>query len=31
MVKNNSYIKNLISKMSLDQKIGAMLTLGFSG
>ena len=31
MVKNNSYIKNLISRMSLDQKIGAMLTLGFSG
>lgn len=31
MVKNNSYIKNLISRMSLEQKIGAMLTLGFSG
>lgn len=31
MVKNNNYIKNLISRMSLEQKIGAMLTLGFSG
>lgn len=31
MVKNNRYIKNLIGRMSLEQKIGAMLTLGFSG
>ena len=27
----NKYVKNLISKMSLDQKIGAVLTLGFAG
>lgn len=31
MIKSNKYIKNLISRMSLEQKIGAMLTLGFSG
>ena len=31
MIKNNSYISNLVARMSLEQKIGAMLTLGFSG
>ncbi len=31
MEKKNSYIRNLISRMSLDQKIGAVLTLGFAG
>ena len=31
MEKKNIYIKNLITRMSLEQKIGAMLTLGFSG
>lgn len=31
MEKNNTYIKNLISKMTLEQKIGSMLTLGFAG
>ncbi len=27
----NTYIKSLISQMSLDQKVGALLTLGFAG
>jgi len=31
MKKDNIYINELISKMSLDQKIGAILTLGFAG
>jgi len=31
MEKKNIYIKDLITRMSLEQKIGAMLTLGFSG
>jgi beta-N-acetylhexosaminidase len=31
MIRNNSYINHLIARMSLEQKIGAMLTLGFSG
>jgi beta-N-acetylhexosaminidase len=31
MEKKNKYIKNLISKMSLDEKVGALLTLGFAG
>lgn len=31
MKKENKYIKNLISKMTLEQKVGALLTLGFSG
>lgn len=31
MEKTNKYIENLVSKMSLEQKIGAMFTLGFTG
>lgn len=31
MEKKNSYIKNLIDRMTLEQKIGAVLTLGFAG
>lgn len=31
MKKENKYVLNLISKMTLDQKVGALLTLGFSG
>lgn len=31
MKKDNRYIVELISKMSMDQKIGAVLTLGFAG
>lgn len=31
MEKKNAYIKNLIQRMTLDQKIGAVLTLGFAG
>ncbi len=27
----NSFVKNLIKKMSLDEKVGAVLTLGFAG
>jgi len=27
----NTYVKNLISKMDIDQKVGALLTLGFAG
>lgn len=30
-MKKNKYILGLISKMSLDQKVGAILTLGFAG
>jgi len=31
-MKNNfPYIKSLVSKMNLDQKVGALLTLGFAG
>lgn len=30
-MKNNNYIEALIQKMTLDQKIGALLTLGFAG
>lgn len=31
MKKENKYIANLITQMSLEQKIGALLTLGFTG
>lgn len=31
MKKENAYVKDLIQKMTLDQKIGALLTLGFAG
>lgn len=31
MKMSNTYVKNLISKMDLDQKVGALLTLGFAG
>ncbi|HOJ11369.1 MAG TPA: glycoside hydrolase family 3 N-terminal domain-containing protein [Clostridiales bacterium] len=31
MKSEHKYIKSLISKMTLDQKIGALLTLGFAG
>lgn len=31
MKKTNSYVKNLIAKMDLDQKVGALFTLGFTG
>lgn len=31
MKKDNKFIKDLIQKMTLDQKIGALLTLGFAG
>ena len=31
MNKDNKYIKGIIEKMSLEQKIGALLTLGFAG
>ena len=31
MEKKNVYVKNLVDKMSLDQKVGALFTLGFSG
>ncbi|NLC44200.1 MAG: hypothetical protein GX783_07945 [Clostridiales bacterium] len=31
MNKNNNYINNLISKMTLEQKVGSLLTLGFAG
>lgn len=31
MEKKHAYIKNLIQRMTLDQKIGAVLTLGFAG
>ncbi|MDD3251455.1 MAG: glycoside hydrolase family 3 protein [Lachnospiraceae bacterium] len=31
MKRTNSYINGLIAKMSLDQKVGAILTLGFAG
>jgi len=31
MKKENTFVKNLISRMTLEQKIGAMLTLGFAG
>jgi len=27
----NSFVKNLVSKMNIDQKVGALLTLGFAG
>ena len=27
----NKFIANIVSKMTLDQKVGAMMTLGFSG
>jgi len=27
----NKYVQNLISKMTLDQKVGALMTLGFAG
>ncbi len=31
MDKKNLYIKNLISKMTLEEKVGSLLTLGFTG
>ena len=31
MKKENIFVKDLIKKMTLDQKIGALLTLGFAG
>ena len=31
MEKKNTYIRDLIARMSLEQKIGAVLTLGFAG
>ena len=31
MKKSNSYLTGLISRMTLEQKIGALLTLGFAG
>lgn len=31
MDRNNSYIAELIERMTLDQKVGALLTLGFAG
>jgi len=31
MEKSNKVIKNLISKMSIEQKVGSLLTLGFTG
>jgi beta-N-acetylhexosaminidase len=31
MTQNNKYLKNLIAKMTLEQKIGSLLTLGFAG
>ena len=31
MKKENKYVKSLISKMTLDQKVGSLLTLGLSG
>lgn len=31
MKKNNSFLVRLIERMSLDQKVGALLTLGFCG
>lgn len=31
MEKKNAYIRDLIARMSLEQKIGAVLTLGFAG
>lgn len=31
MEKKNTFIRNLVGRMSLDQKIGAVLTLGFAG
>ena len=31
MKKENTYVKELIKRMTLDQKIGSLLTLGFAG
>ncbi|MBP8856320.1 MAG: hypothetical protein KBG54_07425, partial [Oscillospiraceae bacterium] len=31
MNKNNPFIKNLVAQMSIEEKIGALLTLGFAG
>ena len=31
MEKNNKYLNRLIAEMSLDQKVGALMTLGFCG
>lgn len=31
MEKKNTYVRDLIGRMSLEQKIGAVLTLGFAG
>ncbi len=31
MKKENTFVKDLIGKMTLEQKIGALLTLGFAG
>ena len=29
--KENAFVKDLVSRMTLDQKVGAVLTLGFAG
>lgn len=31
MKKENTFVKDLVKRMTLDQKIGALLTLGFAG
>jgi beta-N-acetylhexosaminidase len=31
MERNNKFVNNLISKMTVDQKVGSLLTLGFTG
>ena len=31
MEQNNTYIKTLIGKMTLEEKVGAVLSLGFTG
>ncbi len=31
MKKENAFVKDLVARMTLDQKIGALLTLGFAG
>ena len=31
MKKENAFVKDLVKRMTLEQKIGALLTLGFAG
>ncbi len=31
MEKKNEFLKNLISRMTLEQKVGAVMTLAFTG